>query len=94
MVRLKKAEVAPVRPAVREIKSLRDSESLPVVQQQTHIRLISWSKPIRDSEGRIPALIGRGPDIPVRVCKCENACGAAVRQRERWVVEMRAVLPT
>ncbi len=28
-------------------------------------------------------LIGRGPDIPVRVCTSENACAAAVRQRER-----------
>ncbi len=28
--------------------------SLPVLQQQTHIRHISWSKPIRDSEGRTP----------------------------------------
>ncbi len=62
---------------------LRDSESLPVVQQQKHIRPISWSKPIRDSEGRTPPLIGRGPDIPVRVCMFENACAAAVRQRER-----------
>ncbi len=48
----------------------------------THIRLMSWSKPIRDSEGRTP-LIGCGPDIPVHVCKFENACAAAVRQRER-----------
>ncbi len=55
-------------------KSLCDSESLPMVQQQTHIRLISWSKPIRDSEGRTPPLIGRGPDIPVRVCMFENEC--------------------
>ncbi len=31
--------------------SLHDSESLPVAQQQTHIRPISWSKPIKDSEG-------------------------------------------
>ncbi len=36
-----------------KIKSLCDSDSLPVVQQQTHIRPISWSKPIRDGEGRI-----------------------------------------
>ncbi len=77
-----------------QYKALHDSESLPVVQQQTHIRLISWSKPIRDSEVRTPPLIGHGPDIPVRVCTFENACAAAVRQRERWVVEMRTVLPT
>ncbi len=63
--------------------SIRDSESLPVVQQQTHIRPISWSKPIRDSEGADSPLIGRGPDIPVRVSTFENACAAAVRQRER-----------
>uniref|UniRef100_A0A672NIB3 Disco-interacting protein 2 homolog C-like n=1 Tax=Sinocyclocheilus grahami TaxID=75366 RepID=A0A672NIB3_SINGR len=31
-------------------KSMCDYESLPVVQQQTHIRPISWSKPIRDSD--------------------------------------------
>ncbi len=30
-----------------------------------------------------PPLIGRGPDVPVRVCASENACAAAVRQRER-----------
>ncbi len=35
-------------------KKVCDSESLPVVQQQTHIRPISWSKPIRDSEGQTP----------------------------------------
>ncbi len=82
-VRLKKSEVALVRPAIRkEKKSLCDSESLSAVHQQTHIRLISWSKLIRDSEGRTPPLIGRGPDIPVRVCTFEDACAAAVRQRE------------
>ncbi len=67
-----------MRPAIREKKiSVRDSESLSVVQQQT-VRLISWSKPIRDGEG----WIGRGPDTPVRVCTFEDACAAAVRQRE------------
>ncbi len=72
-----------MRPVVREKKKKVSATSLPVVQQPTHIRLISWSKPIRDSEGRTPPLIGRGPDIPVRVCTFENACAAAVRQRER-----------
>ncbi len=57
------------QPFEKRKKSLSDSESLPVVQQQTHIRPILWSKPIRDSEGRTPPLIGRGPDIPVCVCK-------------------------
>ncbi len=27
-------------------------------------------------------MIGHGPDIPVRVCMFEDACAAAVRQRE------------
>ncbi len=30
---------------------------LPVVQQQTHIKLISWSKPIRDSEDSFTMLV-------------------------------------
>ncbi len=71
-----------VQPFEKKTKSLHDSESLSAVQQLTHIRLISWSKPIRDSEGRTPSLIGHGPDIPVRVCTFEDACAAAVRQRE------------
>ncbi len=33
-------------------------------------------------KGGPPPLIGRGPDIPVHVYKFENACAAAVRQRE------------
>ncbi len=33
--------------------------------------------------GPPPPLIGRGPDVPVRVCASENVCAAAVRQRER-----------
>ncbi len=81
----KKTEVALVRPAVREKKkSLCNSESLPVVQQQTHIRLISWSKPIRDSEGRTPPLIGRGPAIPVGACTFEK-CVCCCSQTERKV---------
>ncbi len=40
-----------MRSAVQEKKV---TESLPVDQQQTHIRPISWSKPVRDSEGRTP----------------------------------------
>ncbi len=73
-------------------KSLRDSKSL--LFDNRHVRLIAWSKPIRDSEVRTPPLIGRGPDTPVLVCVCafEDACAAAVRQRERWVVEMHAAL--
>ncbi len=51
----------------KEKKRIRDSETL-VQTKDTPVRLISWSKPIRDSEGRTPPLIGRGPDIPVCVC--------------------------
>ncbi len=72
-----------MRPAVREKKKSPRLKVSMVVQQQTHIRLISWSKPIRDSDTPTPPLIGRGPDIPVHVCKSVNACAAAVRQRER-----------
>ncbi len=61
-------------------KSLRDSKSL--LFDNRHVRLIAWSKPIRDSEVRTPPLIGRGSDIPVCVCAFEDACAAAVRQRE------------
>ncbi len=60
-----------MRPAIREKKKkyprLRNST------KDTPVRLISWSKPIRDSEGRTPPLIGRGPDIPVCVCALTNA---------------------
>ncbi len=34
-------------------------------------------------KGGPPPLIGRDPDIPVRVCTFENVCAAAVMQRER-----------
>ncbi len=71
-------------------KSLCDSKSL--LFDNRYVRLIAWSKPIRDSEGRTPLLIGRGSDIPVCVCAFEDACAAAVKQRERLVVEMRAAL--
>ncbi len=68
-----------MRPAVREKKkSLCVSLSLSF--NNRHIRLISWSKPIRDSEGQTLPLIGHGPDISVGVCASE--CAAAVRQRE------------
>ncbi len=30
-----------------------------------------------------PPPIGRGPDIPVHVCKFENACASAVREVSR-----------
>ncbi len=77
-VRLKK-NVGPAICKKKKKKSLRDSKSL--LFPNRHVRLIAWSKPIRDSEVRTPLLIGRGPDIPVCVCAFEDACAAAVRER-------------
>ncbi len=96
-VRLKKTLVALVRPAIRENKTkVSATQKVSLLFDNRHVSLISWSKPIRDSEGRTPPLIGRGPDIPVCVCVCvcafEDACAAAVKQRERLVVEMHAAL--
>ncbi len=50
--------------------------------KDTPVRLISWSKPIRDSEGRTPPLIGRGPDIPVCVCALLHTACAGLCNRE------------
>ncbi len=52
----------------RKEKKVSPTQKLCGSTKDTPIRLISWSKPIRDSEGRTPPLIGRGPDIPVGVC--------------------------
>ncbi len=92
MVRLKK--LAPVRPAVQEKKHV--SATLKVSmwfnnrqtfgsyrgQKRTGI---SGPRPIRGGVRPSLSLIGRGPDIPVRMCMFENACAAAVRQTEREV---------
>ncbi len=74
-----------MRPAIRENKTkVSATQKVSLLFDNRHVSLISWSKPIRDSEGRTPPLIGRGPDIPVCVCvrAFEDACAAAVRQRE------------
>ncbi len=44
-------------------------------------------------KGGPPPLIACGPDIPVCVCMFD-VCAAAVRQRERGVIDICAVLPT
>ncbi len=76
-----------MRPAIREKKKkVSATQKLCGSTKDTPVRLISWSKPIRDSEGWTPPLIGRGPDIPVCVCVRVDKCvtfAAAVRQRER-----------
>ncbi len=57
-----------MRLAIREKKKkVSATQKLCGSTKDTPVRLISWSKPIRDSEGRTPPLIGRGPDIPVCV---------------------------
>ncbi len=80
-----------MRPAVqkKKKKSLRVSESLPVVQQQTHIRPISWSKPIRDSEGRTPLWLAV---VQIFLYVCVRLKMRALQsERERWVVEIDSV---
>ncbi len=77
-----------MRPAIRENKTkVSATQKVSLLFDNRHVSLISWSKPIRDSEGRTPPLIGRGPDIPACMCVCvrafEDACAAAVKQRER-----------
>ncbi len=62
-----------MRPAIPEKKKkVSATQKLCGSTKDTPVRLISWSKPIRDSEGRTPPLIGRGPDIPVCVCALTN----------------------
>ncbi len=51
-----------MRPAIKKKKKCI---FLPVVQQQTHIRLISWSKPIRDSEDSFTSISKKVLVIPL-----------------------------
>ncbi len=65
------------QPAVREKKKVSATLIVSLWFNNRHTlgpyRVLNQSK----------IVIGRGPDIPVRVCAFENACAAAVRQRER-----------
>ncbi len=64
-----------MRPAIRENKTkVSATQKVSLLFDNRHVSLISWSKPIRDSEGRTPPLIGRGPDIPVCMCVCVCVC--------------------
>ncbi len=54
----------------RKKKKVSATQKVSLLFYNRHVSLISWSKPIRDSEGRTPPLIGRGPDIPVCMCVC------------------------
>ncbi len=78
-----------MRPAIREKKKkyprLRNST------KDTPVRLISWSKPIRDSEGRTPPLIVCGPDIPVCVCALTNASRVLLQSDREKEVSSRDV---
>ncbi len=93
-VRLKKTLVALVRPAIRENKTkVSATQKVSLLFDNRHVSLISWSKPIRDSEGRTPLWLAV-VQISLHVCVCalEDACAAAIKQRERLVVEMHAAL--
>ncbi len=75
-------------------KSIRDSETQQKTLPLGLYRGLNQSEIVK---GGPPPLIGRGPDIPVCVCALTNASRVLLqsdRERKRWVVEMRAVLPT
>ncbi len=69
----------------RKEKKVSATQKLCGSTKDTPVRLISWSKPIRDSEGRTPPLIGRGPDIPVCVCarwQMRHVCCCSQTEKE------------
>ncbi len=74
-----------MRPAIRGKKKVSATQKVSLLFDNRHVSLISWSKPIRDSEGRTPPLIGRVPDIPVCVCVCFWRCVCCCCQTEREV---------
>ncbi len=85
-----------MRPAIREKKkkSIRDSETQQKTLPLGLYRGLNQSEIVK---GGPPPLIGRGPDIPVCVCarlQMRHVCCCSQTERKRWVVEMRAVLPT
>ncbi len=81
-----------MRPAIREKKKkVSATQKLCGTKKDTPVRFISWSKPIRDSEGRTPPLIGRGPAIPVCVCALTNASRVLLQSdREKEVSSRNA----
>ncbi len=75
----------------RKEKKVSATQKLCGSTKDTPVRLISWSKPIRDSEGRTPPLIGRSPDIPVCVCALTNASRVLLQSdREKEVSSRHA----
>ncbi len=72
-----------MRPAIRGKKQksprLRKSLCCSTTDTLGSYRGLNQSEIVK---GGPPPLIGRGPDIPVCVCAFEDACAAAVRQRE------------
>ncbi len=81
-----------MRPAIRKKKKkVSATQKVSLLFDNRHVRLIAGSKPIRDSEGQTPLWLAV-VQIFLYVCVCafKDACAAAVRQRERLVVEMQA----
>ncbi len=76
----------------RKEKKVSATQKLCGSTKDTPVRLISGSKPIRDSEGRTPPLIGRGPDIPLLcVCALTNASRVLLQSdREKEVSSRNA----
>ncbi len=70
MVRLKNTEVALVRPTVQKVKYKKVSATLKVSLWFNNRHTLGPYRGLNQSEivkGEPPPLIGRGPDIPVRV---------------------------
>ncbi len=79
-----------MRPAIRKKTKVSATQKVSLLFNNRHT--LGSYRGLNQSEivkGRPPPPIGRGPDIPVGVCAFEDACSAAVRQRERKKVSSR-----
>ncbi len=75
----------------KEKKSIRDSEILCGSTKDTPVRLISWSKPIRDSEGRTPLWLAVVQNSCMCVCALTNASRVLLQSdREKEVSSRNA----
>ncbi len=77
-----------MRPAIREKKKVSATQKVSLLFDNRHVSLISWSKPIRDSEGRTPPSDwpwSRYSCMCVCVCVCVWRCVCCCCQTEREV---------